>query len=102
MMPFAAIVPAVGLLPEWILHTDAFGILATFVALNSLMYATLAVLKVLPRGYALSRFNGRNRRVDNRSIHPEPPTPGVAMDATAPVAQVVDGIARPTAPGRRS
>lgn len=74
-MPIAAILPAVGLLPEWILHTDSFQILATFVAINSLMYATLAVLKVLPRGYALSRFNGRNRRGDNRSIHPEPPAP---------------------------
>jgi len=70
-----AILPAVGLLPEWILDTDAFQLLATFVALNSLMYATLAVLKVLPRGYALSRFNGRNRRTENRSIHPEPPAP---------------------------
>ena len=34
------------------------------------MYATLAVLKVLPKGYALSRFDGRNRRVSNRSIYP--------------------------------
>ena len=75
MMPFAAILPAVGLLPEWILHTDSFQILATFVAINSLMYATLAVLKVLPRGYSLTRFNGRNRRRDNRSIHPEPHAP---------------------------
>ncbi|HEY3546829.1 MAG TPA: hypothetical protein VGK17_12190 [Propionicimonas sp.] len=75
MMPIAAILPAVGLLPEWILHTDSFQILATFVAINSLMYATLAVLKVLPRGYALARFNGRNRRRENRSIHPEPPAP---------------------------
>jgi len=75
MMPIAAILPAVGLLPEWILHTDSFQILATFVAINSLMYATLAVLKVLPGGYALARFNGRNRRRENRSIHPEPPAP---------------------------
>jgi hypothetical protein len=73
MTPIAAILPAVGLLPEWILHTDSFQILATFVAINSMMYATLAVLKVLPGGYALARFNGRNRRRENRSIHPEPP-----------------------------
>jgi hypothetical protein len=33
------------------------------------------VLKVLPGGYSLARFNGRNRRRDNRSIHPEPPAP---------------------------
>ena len=69
-LPF--ILPSAALLPEWILDTDFFQILATFVALNSLMYATLAVLKVLPRGYAFSRFSGRNRRRANRSIYPEP------------------------------
>ncbi|MCC6496902.1 MAG: hypothetical protein IT193_11680 [Propionibacteriaceae bacterium] len=75
MMPFPAILPTGALLPEAILDSEFFGILATFVALNSLMYATLALLKVLPRGYGLSRFNGRNRRVENRSIYPDPPTP---------------------------
>ena len=83
MMPFAAILPAVGLLPEWILHTDSFQILATFVAINSLIYATLSVLKVLPKGYALTRLNGRRRRVQNRSIYPEPPAPD-PFDAPSP------------------
>ena len=46
----------------------------TFVALNTLMYVTLAVLKVLPKGYAFSWFSGRNRRAQNRSIYPEPPS----------------------------
>jgi hypothetical protein len=68
-------IPLLTVLPEWILHTDAFQILATFVAINSLMYATLAVLKVLPRGYGLARFNGRNRRRANRSIYPDQPAP---------------------------
>jgi len=61
------------LLPESILHSDSFKMLATFVALNTLMYVTLAVLKVLPKAYVLSRFSGRNRRTQNRSIYPEPP-----------------------------
>ena len=73
MMTVAALVPTGVLLPESILHTDSFKILATFVALNTLMYATLAVLKVLPKGYALSWFRGLNRRAQNRSIHPEAP-----------------------------
>ena len=66
-------IPAIlpGLLPESILHSDAFQILATFVALNSLMYATLALLKVLPRGYSIFRSSGINRRRDNRSIYPD-------------------------------
>lgn len=76
MMTVAALLPTGVLLPEPILHTDSFKVLATFVALNTLMYATLAVLKVLPCGYALSRFGGRNRRTQNRSIYPEPPAPG--------------------------
>ena len=75
MMTVAAVLPTGVLLPESILQTNSFKILATFVALNTLMYATLAVLKVLPKGYALSWFSGLNRRAQNRSIYPEPPAP---------------------------
>jgi hypothetical protein len=75
MMTVAAVLPTGVLLPASILQSDSFKILATFVALNTLMYATLAVLKVLPKGYALSWFSGRNRRAQNRSIYPEPPDP---------------------------
>lgn len=75
MMTVAAVLPTGVLLPESILQTNSFKILATFVALNTLMYATLAVLKVLPKGYAASWFNGFNRRAQNRSIYPEPPAP---------------------------
>lgn len=60
------------LIPASFLDSEFFKILATFVALNSLIYATLAVLKVLPKGYRLFRFDGRNRRTQNRSIYPEP------------------------------
>jgi len=74
MMTVAAVLPAGVLLPESILQTDAFKMLATFVALNTLMYVTLAVMKVLPKGYALTWFSGFNRRTQNRSIHPEPHT----------------------------
>ena len=74
-MTVAAVLPTGVLLPESILQTNSFKILATFVALNTLMYATLAFLKVLPKGYALSWFRGFNRRAQNRSIYPEPPAP---------------------------
>jgi hypothetical protein len=69
----SAVLPTGLLLPESTLHTDAFKVLATFVALNTLMYVTLAVLKVLPKGYSFTWFSGRNRRAQNRSIYPEPP-----------------------------
>ena len=61
-------------LPESILHSDSFKVLATFVALNTLMYATLALMKVLPKGYAFSWFAGRNRRAQDRSIGSAPPS----------------------------
>jgi hypothetical protein len=73
MTLLAAALPTGVLLPESLLHADAFKVLATFVALNTHMYATLAALKVLPKGYALLGSRGRNRRTQNRSIHPEPP-----------------------------
>ena len=71
------------LVPESILDSEVFQVLATFVALNSLMYATLALLKVLPRGYAIFRFDGRNRRRANRSIYPDGPGRRFASE-TAP------------------
>ena len=60
------------LLPETVLHSEAVKILATFVALNTLMYATLALLKILPKWHLPTLFGGRNRRMRNRSIHPGP------------------------------
>ena len=97
MIPTPAFLPTGGLLLEWSIHSDFFQLLATFVALNSLMYATLALLKVLPRGWALSRFNGRNRRGDNRSIYPESNPPPVAREAAVPL---VDHLAAPPHPSR--
>lgn len=60
------------LLPEQVLWSPAFQVLATFVALNTLMYVALAVLKVLPKIYPGSWFGGRNRRAEDRSIYPAP------------------------------
>lgn len=65
------------LLPESVIHTDAFKVLATFVALNTLMYATLAVVKILPRVHRPAWLADRNRRAQDRSIYagrtePEP------------------------------
>ncbi|WP_263729168.1 hypothetical protein [Cellulomonas sp. SG140] len=58
------------LLPERLLHSPGFEILATFVALNTLMYATLAVLKLVPRGHAVRGWWSRLR---DRAAAPEPP-----------------------------
>ncbi|MHA7276325.1 hypothetical protein [Arthrobacter sp. HLT1-21] len=59
------------LLPESIVHTEVFAVLAAFVAINTVMYAALAASKVLPKVYPSDWVRGRNRRSETRSIHPE-------------------------------
>lgn len=59
-----------------------FQVLAAFVAINTSIYAGLALVKSLPRPN-LSRFFSRSyRRAETRSIHPlegwEEPPPSVA------------------------
>jgi hypothetical protein len=44
MTPLAGI-----LLPADLLHTGWFQVLATFVAINTLIYATLSLAKLIPR-----------------------------------------------------
>lgn len=101
MSALSTALPAGVLLPERVLFTDSFKVIATFVALNTLMYAALAVIKLLPRDGLRRRSNGRNRRSQNRSIYPEPPDrrtggpSGAANISGGTVAQgVVDGPCR--------
>ncbi len=75
MITFAAVLPTGMLLPESVLHSDSFKIVATFVALNTVMYATLAVVKMLPKLHTPPWIDGRNRRAQDRSILHEPPAP---------------------------
>ena len=58
------------LLPETFLRSPFFAVLATFVAINTMMYLSLAVAKILPKVYLSDYVRGRNRRAENRSIHP--------------------------------
>ena len=66
-------VPTGILLPESLLQAGWVQVLATFVALNTLMYATLALVKMLPTVDPPAFFGRRNRRMQNRGIHPGPP-----------------------------
>ena len=84
MMPIAAALPTGALLPESLLRTDSLHVLATFVALNTLMYATLALLKVIPKGYAFTWFGGRNRRTQDRGIGSPPPDADRDAASTVP------------------
>jgi hypothetical protein len=58
-------------LPEAVLHTSVFAILAAFVAINTVIYASLALANVLPKIYPTDWVTNRNRRTETRSIYPE-------------------------------
>lgn len=64
--------------PESLLRTEAFAVLATFVAINTVMYVALAIAKMLPKIYPSDWWRGRNRRAQNRSIYPDAPSGAAA------------------------
>jgi hypothetical protein len=70
-------IPAGLLLPESFLQSEFFLVLSTFVAINTLMYVTLAIAKMLPRIYLSDFRSGRNRRREPRGIIPAPAEPEV-------------------------
>lgn len=59
------------LLPESTLRTHWFAVLATFVALNTVMYAALAVSKMLPKLYPRDWLPRRYERSQTRGIYPQ-------------------------------
>ena len=60
------------LLPESVLYTDWFSVFATFVAINTVIYVVLGLIKVLPKIRRRTR-GGASRRSETRSIHPDAP-----------------------------
>lgn len=59
------------LLPESVLQSPRVAVLAAFVAINTLLYVTLAAVKILPRPRV--SWSGRSRRRETRGIHPDGP-----------------------------
>ncbi len=57
-------------LPESTLHTPWFAVLSVFVAINTVLYLTLAIIKLLPKAYLSDWVDQRNRRAESRSIYP--------------------------------
>lgn len=68
-----AVTPMGILLPESILRTELFAVLAAFVAINTIVYVTLALAKILPKVYITDWIGPRNRRSETRSIRPDAP-----------------------------
>lgn len=67
------VLPAGIVFPESTLTSDWFAILAAFVAINTVMYAALAVAKILPKVYRSDWFSRPNQRSQSRSIYPDAP-----------------------------
>lgn len=59
------------LFPESVLESRFFAVFATFVAINTVIYVVLAVVKILPRPHLSDFLPGRNRRAQERSIFPD-------------------------------
>ncbi len=59
------------LLPESTLREEFIAVLAAFVAINTILYVTLAVSKMLPKLYINDWIASRNRRSETRSIDPD-------------------------------
>jgi len=68
-----ALVLVFNLLPTSILTSDAFRILAAFVAINTIMYAAVTVAKLLPRVNPAVLRRGHYQRAETRSIYPDAP-----------------------------
>lgn len=59
------------LLPESVLHSEWFAVLAAFVGINTVMYAAMAVAHILPKSYLSDWVTSGNRRSETRSIYPQ-------------------------------
>lgn len=85
------------MLPSSLLHSEGFAVLAAFVAINTVMYAALALAKMLPKVYPSDWFQGRNRRARVRGIYPEQvpspaPSPVPSTPATPAPVRSLDSL----------
>lgn len=53
------------------LQTTWFHVLASFVAINTMIYATICFISVLPRLHPTQWVTSRNTRSETRSIYPD-------------------------------
>jgi hypothetical protein len=53
------------------MYTQWFAVLSAFVAINTVLYLTLAIIKLLPKAYVSDWVKQSNRRAESRSIYPD-------------------------------
>ncbi|THV16183.1 hypothetical protein E9934_06985 [Nocardioides caeni] len=61
------------LLPESLVRSHGFAVLAAFVAINTVVYVALSVAKALPKVYVRDHLPRTYHRAETRSIHPDAP-----------------------------
>lgn len=71
------------LLPDSVVSSPIFAVIATFVAINTVIYVALAVAKILPRPNFGKWLHQQDRRTETRSIYPD----GYLADTAAGPAQ---------------
>lgn len=59
------------LLPDAVVSSPIFAVLATFVAINTVIYVALAVAKILPKPNVGKWLHQQDRRTETRSIYPD-------------------------------
>ena len=69
MNVFPALVLAT-VLPESILGIPWFAVLSTFVAINTILYVSMSIFKILPKPYLSDVVQRHGRRAKTRSIYP--------------------------------
>ncbi len=57
-------------LPESVLGAPWFAVLSTFVAINTILYVTMSIFKILPKPYLSDVLERHGRRAETRSIFP--------------------------------
>lgn len=60
-----------GVLPQSVMYTSWFTDLSLFVAINTVLYLTVAIIKLFPKAYLSDWVDQRNRRSESRSIYPD-------------------------------
>jgi hypothetical protein len=86
------LVPLGILFSQDVLRSSAFQFLSAFVAVNTLMYVTLAAAKMLPKVYLSDWSPRRRRRSETRSIHAGGPSEVGAPVQRLPSAQHRPGV----------
>ncbi len=58
-------------LPESILGARWFAVLSAFVAINTILYVSMSIFKILPKPYLSDVLRRHGRRAETRSIYPD-------------------------------